>query len=121
MRGVNLEVSARSPPYTQPVTAGRRLADDRPSQTQRKRPRRRGGTAGGYTVVNSVAYGHSEAAESEDPPDQHRARTRTSLSRPSQTQRKRLVRQSGAGWTPADPQLVAAEFERTPGKPHSQP
>nr|WP_241430530.1 hypothetical protein [Haloferax alexandrinus] len=69
----------------------------------------------------SVAYGHSEAAESEDPPDQHRARTRTSLSRPSQTQRKRLVRQPGAGWTPADPQLVAAEFERTPGRPHSQP
>ncbi|ELZ83573.1 hypothetical protein C5C07_03395 [Haloferax sp. Atlit-4N] len=73
------------------------------------------------TVLNGVAYGHSEAAESEDPPEQHRARTRTSLSRPSQTQRKRLVRQPGAGWTPADPQLVAAEFERMPGRPHSQP
>ncbi|AOP12804.1 uncharacterized protein HVO_A0408A (plasmid) [Haloferax volcanii DS2] len=66
---MNLEVSARSPPYTQPVTAGRRLADTCPSQTQRKR----------------------------------------------------LVRQPGAGWTPADPQLVAAGFERMPGRPHSQP
>ncbi|ELZ92515.1 hypothetical protein C452_07853 [Haloferax volcanii JCM 10717] len=91
-----------------------RTSLSRPSQTQRK-------LSLIHISERAVAYGHSEAAESEDPPDQHRARTRTSLSRPSQTQRKRLVRQPGAGWMPADPQLVAAEFERTPGRPHSQP
>jgi hypothetical protein len=116
---VNLEVSARSGQSIH-RPAGRRPRAGRPSETQRLN-RDDETASGGLTVLNGVAYGHSEAAESEDPPDQHRARTRTSLSRPSQTQRKRLVRQPGAGWMPADPQLVAAEFERTPGRPHSQP
>jgi len=82
--------------------------------------RRRDGTAGGYTVVNGLAYGHSDGAEGEP----RRTRSGPDPREPVPSVARRNGNASrgtpAADGMPAAAMPVATEFERTPGRQRSR-